>query len=168
MTMSRRTMSALAMTLVACSSTPQAAAPSSATRPAASSSPLSPISAEEHAQTIAAMKPPKRSRPVIAVVAQNDGTETTDFIVPYAVLAQSDAADVLAVAPEARPIRLTPALTIAPQETTSAFDARYPDGADYVIVPKIEEAADPAVVTWIQAQHARGATIVGICSGVKT
>lgn len=131
------------------------------------SGPRSEIAAEE-ARTLAAMRPPKRARPVIAVIGQNDGTETTDFIVPYAVLRASGAADVLAVAPEARPMRLTPALTIEPQATTADFDARFPDGADYVIVPKIEDTAHPAIVAWIQAQAANGATIVGICSGVKT
>ena len=124
--------------------------------------------ADEAARTLEAMKPPRRARPAIAVVGQNDGTETTDFIVPYAVLSASGAADVLAVAPEARAIRLIPALTIEPQLTLTGFDERYPDGADYVVVPKIEDTAHPAIVAWIRAQAARGATIVGICSGVKT
>ena len=127
------------------------------------------IPADEHARTIAAMKPPKRAqRPVVAVIADNDGTETTDFIVPYAVLAASDAADVFAVAPEDRAIRLAPALAIAPQLTIATFDSRYPDGADYVIVPKIENTANPIVVEWLQTQARKGSVIVGICSGVKT
>lgn len=126
------------------------------------------LSTEEQAKTIAAMKPPKRSRPVIAVIAQNKGTETTDFLIPYGVLAASDVADVVALAPEAGAIKLTPALTILPQATTADFDARYPEGADYVIVPKIEDSGDPAVVAWILAQAAKGSFIVGICSGVKT
>lgn len=122
----------------------------------------------EHARTIAAMKPPKRARPVIAVIAHNDGTETTDFVVPYAVLAASRAADVFAVAPDNGPIRLVPALAVAPQLTLEQFTARYPHGADYVIVPKLEHTADPTIVAWIQDEAARGAIIVGICSGVKT
>jgi transcriptional regulator GlxA family with amidase domain len=126
------------------------------------------IPAGEHARTIEGIKPPKRARPAIAVIAQNDGTETTDFVVPYAVLVASRAADVFAVATEDRPIKLVPALAIAPQLTTAGFDARYPDGADYVIVPHIEKVGHPDVVAWIQAQARRGAIIVGICSGVQT
>lgn len=122
----------------------------------------------EHARTIAALKPPKRARPVVAVIADNDGTETTDFVVPYAVLAKSDAADVYAVAIEDRAIRLTPALAVSPQLTTATFDVRYPDGADYVIVPKIDNTANPAVVAWLKTQASKGTVIVGICSGVKT
>lgn len=126
------------------------------------------ITAEEHARTINAMKPPKRARPVIAVVAENDGTETTDFIVPYAVLAASGAAEVFAVAPANRPIKMLPALTIAPHMTIAEFEKRFPDGADYLIVPKIERTADESVVSWIQQESTGGAIIVGVCSGVQT
>jgi transcriptional regulator GlxA family with amidase domain len=128
----------------------------------------SPIPADEHARTIEAMKPPKRARPVVAVVAHNDSTETTDFMVPYAVLAESGAAEVIAVAPEARRVQLTPALAIEPQMTLTAFDAAYPDGADYVIVPRIDPFDDATIVSWIQAQRTGGATIVGVCAGAKT
>ncbi len=144
------------------------AACETSTPSAPTESELSPIAAEEHARTIAALKAPKRARPVVAVIGDNDGTETTDFIVPYAVLAKSEVADVLAVAPEDRPILLTPALSVSPHLTTGAFDERYPDGADYLIVPRIDQTADPAVVAWLQAQAKKGTIVVGICSGVKT
>jgi putative intracellular protease/amidase len=127
-----------------------------------------PVPAEEQAQTIAAMKPPKRARPVIAVIGHNDGTETTDYIIPYSVLAHSGVADVVALAPEARPIKLVPALAVQPQATTAAFDARYPDGADYVVVAAMHPRDDPTVVAWIKRQAANGAVIVGVCSGVRT
>jgi putative intracellular protease/amidase len=130
--------------------------------------PSTSIPADEHARTSESMQPPKRARPVIAVLAHNDSTETTDFIVPYAVLAESGAAEVIAVAPEARRIQLTPALAVEPQMTTSTFDAAYPEGADYVIVPRLDPFDDATIVAWIHAQHAAGATIVGVCAGAKT
>src|SRR5688572_26200286 len=60
------------------------------------------ISAAEQQATIAAMRPPKRARPLVAVIAQNDGAETTDYIIPYSVLGESGAVDVIALATEAR------------------------------------------------------------------
>ena len=126
------------------------------------------IPADEHAATIAALSPPKRRRPVVALLGHNDGTETTDYLIPYAVLAESAAADVVAVAPEDRPITMTPALTVAPQATLADFDARWPDGADYVIVAAMHPRDDPRILAWIRDQAARGATIVGVCSGVRT
>jgi putative intracellular protease/amidase len=129
---------------------------------------LAPVPAEEHLRTIAAMKPPKRARPVIAVVGHNPGTETTDYLIPYAVLKQSGAAEVIALATDAGPLKLKPALTIQAEATTAQFDARYPDGADYVIVPAIADRDNPQVVAWVKAQAAKGSTIVAVCAGALT
>lgn len=129
---------------------------------------LQPVPADEHARTIAAMKPPKRARPVVAVIGANAGTETTDYIIPYAVLAESRAADVLALGTARGRLQFRPALAIRPQATTADFDARYPDGADYVIVPAINDRDDPVMIAWIRAQAAKGATIVAVCAGAVT
>lgn len=48
---------------------------------------------------------------------------------------------------------------------TAGFDQRFPDGADYVIVPAVGKPNDQALVTWISAQSGKGATIVSICDG---
>ncbi len=44
------------------------------------------IASEEHQKTIEALKPPKRKRPAIALIAANDGTEVADFLTAYGVL----------------------------------------------------------------------------------
>ena len=106
-----------------------------------------------------------RTRPVIAIVGENSGTEVTDFLIPYGVLKQSNAADVLAISTQASPLTLRPALTIQPDATVTVFDQRYPDGADYVIVPAVNKIAAPTLIAWITAQAAKGATIVSICDG---
>ena len=133
--------------------------PGSLPRPRAAAVP-----AEEQTRTIAALAPPKRARPVIAVIGDNAGAETTDYLVPFAVLTQSGVADVQALATGPGPLTLKPALTIEPQATIADFDARLPDGADYVIVPAHPSEA-PAVVAWIRSQRAKGATIVAVCAG---
>jgi putative intracellular protease/amidase len=122
-------------------------------------------SVDEQRRTISALRPPKRDRPLIAILGDNAGTETTDFLVPYGVLTESNIADVIAVAPEMGPIQLMPALAVQPQQTTASFDAMYPEGADYVIVPAMHRTDTPGVLTWIRAQSATGAIIVAICSG---
>jgi len=124
-----------------------------------------PISAEETAQTNAALKPPKRARPVVAVVGANMGTETTDYLVPYGVLKRSGVADVFALGTREGPLTMMPALTIVPETTVAGFEARFPDGADYVIVPALHDPTDVAVRDFIKRQAAGGATIVGICDG---
>jgi putative intracellular protease/amidase len=105
-----------------------------------------------------------RARPVIAVVGQNAGSVMSDYVLPYAVLAQSGVAEVLALATGPGPLLLPP-LKIEPGASLADFDRRYPDGADYVVVPAIRQADDPALLAWLGAQAARGATMVGICNG---
>lgn len=106
-----------------------------------------------------------RGQPLIAIVGENGGTELTDFAIPYGVLARSGAAQVTTVATQAGPLTMRPALKIQPHATVQQFDARYPDGADYVIVPAVNKADDPALLRWVAAQGAKGATIVSICDG---
>jgi putative intracellular protease/amidase len=131
-----------------------------------SSPSIAPITEGERALTLAAMKPPKRARPVVAIVGANEGTETTDYLIPYGVLKRSGAADVFALGTTPGVMRLMPALAIVPDATLDAFDRRFPDGADYVVVPALHEPRNSVLIAWIKAQAARGATIVGICDGV--
>ena len=42
--------------------------------------------------TLAALKPPKRARPLIAIIGINDATETTDYFMPYGILRRADIA----------------------------------------------------------------------------
>jgi putative intracellular protease/amidase len=132
-------------------------------------SPQPPPDQAEEAATLQALRPPKRTgRPLVAVVGASEGSETTDYLVPYAVLQQSGVADVVALGTRAGPLTLMPALTIEPQATTTGFDALHPDGADYVFVPALHRPDDPETVAFIKAQAAKGATIIGICAGVVT
>ncbi len=124
-----------------------------------------PIPAAEAEATLAALKPPKRARPVVAVIGINDATETTDYLMPYGILKRADVAEVMLLATEAGSVKLYPALTVEPDATIAAFDAEHPDGADYVIVPAMSRDDDPAALAWIQAQAEKGATIIGVCAG---
>jgi putative intracellular protease/amidase len=136
-----------------------------------------PIDASEHARTIDALRPPKRKKPVIAIITLNDATEVTDLLVPYGVLSHANIADVTVVAERAEPVRLHPfsalgrgpeLLRVEPQATTRTFDQRYPDGADYVVVPALEPRNNLHVLDWIVAQHRKGAKIFSVCAGSLT
>lgn len=116
---------------------------------------------------LAALKPPKRARPLVAIVGINDATETTDYLLPYGILKRADVADVVSLATEPGPVRLFPALSVQPDATIAAFDAAHPRGADHVIVPAMSRDDDPAVIAWLRSQAGKGAVIVGICAGAK-
>ncbi|MBN3785755.1 thiamine biosynthesis protein ThiJ [Burkholderia sp. Ac-20353] len=111
--------------------------------------------------------PPKagRTRPLIVVLADNAGTETTDFVIPYGVFKESRAADVLAVSTEPGTINLMPALQVLPDMSIAQFDASTPDGADIVVVPAMHRPDNPLLLAWVRAQVAKGALVVSICDG---
>ena len=106
-----------------------------------------------------------RTRPLIAVVGENGGTELTDFVIPYGVLSRLGAADVVSVATQPGILHLRPAVQIQPDLTMDEFDRRHPEGADYVVVPAIDNADNPKLLGWITAQAGKGATTVSICDG---
>ena len=134
--------------------------------PSAGAGAAPPVAQVETDATLAALKPPKRQRPLIAIIGANEGTETTDYLMPYGILKRADVADVMALATKAGAVTLYPALNkVEPQATVAEFDAQHPDGADYVIVPALRRADDPAVLQWIKAQSEKGAIIVGVCVG---
>jgi putative intracellular protease/amidase len=126
-----------------------------------------PIAKEETDATIAALKPRRRQRPLIAIIGINDATETTDYLMPYGILRRADVADVVALATQPGSMTLFPVLKIEPQATIADFDARHPDGADYVIVPAMSRDDDPAVLQWIRSQATNGAIVIGVCAGAK-
>lgn len=126
------------------------------------------LSAEEQREIISGLKAPKRQRPVVAILADNRGSETTDLMIPYAVLKRSDLVEVAVVAPEASPIALMPAMSIQPQFTLDVFDHAHPEGADYVIVPAFHhDDREGPILDWLRTQASSRATVIGICEGAK-
>ncbi len=43
---------------------------------------------QETSAALAALKPVKRQRPLIAIIGINDATETVDYLMPYGILHQ--------------------------------------------------------------------------------
>ncbi|TEA79174.1 DJ-1/PfpI family protein [Allopusillimonas ginsengisoli] len=134
---------------------------------AASVSTAPPVPDVERKSMLAALQPAGRHRPVIAVVGLNEATETTDYLMSYGILKRADVADVFALATQPGPITLYPALKVEPEATVAQFDARYPKGADYVIVPAMSRDDDAQVLRWINDQAAKGAWIISVCAGAK-
>ncbi|CAN5313290.1 DJ-1/PfpI family protein [soil metagenome] len=124
------------------------------------------VSVDRAALTLPAPKA-GRTRPLVVVVAENAGAETTDFVVPYGVLKDSGVADVRALSTGEGPVQLLRGVLIAVDQTVAAFDQAEPAGADVVIVPAQKSPSDPVLVDWLQSQAARGAVIVSVCEGAR-
>lgn len=109
-----------------------------------------------------------REVPVIAVIGSNRGTELSDFLVPYGILARDPALEVQAVSVEEGVLATftdlgEPGPRLRLETTISAFDKHFPAGADYVVVPA--QASSPALLSWLKKQVALGATLVSVCNG---
>jgi len=105
-----------------------------------------------------------RAQPLVAVIGENSGTVLSDFVVPYGVLSASGAADVVSVSTQAGVLKLGP-IQVQADQTAAEFDARFPEGADYVFVPAVSRHVDPVLTAWVQSQAAKGATMISICNG---
>lgn len=116
---------------------------------------------------VEALQPRRPGRPVVAVLALNEGTETTDLLLPHAVLKRADVADVQVVAPRSGTVRLFPVLQAEGAQDFAAFERAHPGGADYVIVPAMHADDDPAVLAWLRRQANSGARVIGVCSGAR-
>ena len=134
--------------------------------------PLPPVPAADDAVAerqkdafVEAMRPRREGRPVVAILALNDATETTDLLLPHAVLERAGVADVLVVAPHAGAIHLFPTLQVQAELDFAAFERLHPNGADYVIVPAMEPDDSPDVSAWLRRQADRGARVIGVCIG---
>jgi putative intracellular protease/amidase len=114
---------------------------------------------------VEAMKPRRQGKPIVAVLAVNEGTEMTDFLLPHAVLQRSGVVDVHAVAPQRGRVDLYPALAVEVTEDLASFDQANPSGADYVIVPAMSNENNPAAIAWLKQQSEKGARIIGVCVG---
>ena len=133
--------------------------------PAVSSVNASLVPRAETQAMLASLRPVGRGRPLIAVIGINDATETTDYLLPVGVLRRADVADVVMLSTGPGPVQLYNALTVKADATIAQFDARHPDGADYVIVPAMSRDDDPAALGWIRRQAGKGARIIAICAG---
>ncbi len=79
-----------------------------------------PMTKDDADAILSGLKPPKRERPVIAVIGLNDATETTDYLMPYGILRRSNVADVVLLATAAGRVTLYPALTVEPHATVAS------------------------------------------------
>ena len=99
-----------------------------------------------------------------AVLLDHAGTEVSDFLLPFELLAASRAFNVYATAPESRPATLTGGLDALPHLSYPAFERLPIDRPDLVVVPHMPDP-DAAVIDWIRKQATAGATVLSICTG---
>lgn len=108
------------------------------------------------------------------VVAANSGTEGSDFLAPYAVLATSGAFNLYAVAPERRITHLFPGGTfmrgvdVVPHYSFAEYDAGIGSDPDLIVIPYMPNTQAPeyaTILAWIRAHAGPRTILLSICAG---
>ena len=114
-----------------------------------------------------ALRPLAGPRPLVVLLADNAGTETTDLLVPHGILHRAGVADLRILSTGAGPVTLMPALSIEADQTLADFEAEHPGGADVVIVPALHSRGTATTTAFLRRQAAKGALILAICEGAE-
>jgi putative intracellular protease/amidase len=116
---------------------------------------------------LATLRASPYERPLVVILADNAGSETTDLLVPFSVIKRSGVADVLIVSTGDGVVQLMPALQVNANMTIAEFEAARPAGADVVIVPAFHSGGTALTSAFLQRQAAKGAFVVSICEGAE-
>jgi putative intracellular protease/amidase len=107
---------------------------------------------------------------VVAVALGQTGTVGSDVLAPYEVFASSPEFSVYTVAATAAPVSLTGGPGLVPAHTFADVDSGAAPAPDVVVVPAVGDptgAAEAPLRDWIIRQSARGAHLLGVCSGSR-
>ncbi len=111
------------------------------------------------------------------VLAGNLGTENTDFLAPFEVLAASGVFNVYVVAPERKVSALTsmPALSesidIVPDYSFAEYEKVIGHDPDLIVIPfipNLDTPEDRPIVDWIRHHAGPQTTLLSICAGALT
>jgi putative intracellular protease/amidase len=111
------------------------------------------------------------------VVAGTTGAESIDVLVPYQLLAETDAFNVYTLAPERQVLPLFPAspnlqgVDFVPHLSFDDYDERIGVRPDVVVVPWVPDADAPANASlreWLGRQVTEEVTLLTICGGSWT
>ncbi|HMQ29119.1 MAG TPA: DJ-1/PfpI family protein [Chloroflexaceae bacterium] len=115
------------------------------------------------------------ARRTAVIVAANSGTEGTDFLAPYEVLATSGAFNLYAVAPERRLTHLFPGaqsqrgVDFVPHYSFAEYDRAFGAAPDLIVVPYMPFDQAPeyqVILDWIRANAGPDTTLLTICGGL--
>ena len=108
------------------------------------------------------------SKPIVAVLVSNQGTEITDFLAPYAILSASEAFNVVTVAPKRAVSPVWPGLEVFPDFSFDEFDQTFCNGPDFIVVPYFLDYDNPTLLDWLTAKATSEKKVLSICEGART
>ena len=108
-------------------------------------------------------------RPTVAVLLGDGGTEASDFLAPFSILAASGKYNVFAVAEQDRPHNLFPGgLDVMPHYTIAEFNQEAVSQPDVIVLPYMEildEQSHKRLMDWVRVHWQADTVLVTICGG---
>ena len=109
-----------------------------------------------------------RSKKTAVILVSNEGTETTDLLVPYEIFSASNKFNVYTVAPKRQISPLTTGgVDIIPHFSFEEFEKTPGSTPDLVIIPAVHNWQDPALIKWIIDHNNEKTLILSICEGAR-
>jgi AraC family transcriptional regulator, transcriptional activator FtrA len=114
------------------------------------------------------------AKPTAVIIAANSGTEGSDFLAPYEVIATSGAFNLYAVAPERRVTHLFPGrpalrgVDFVPHYAMAEYDRAIGADPDLIVIPYLPNTQAPeyaTIMSWIRAHAGPQTILLSICAG---
>lgn len=105
------------------------------------------------------------------IIVGNKGTEITDFLVPYQMLAETGSFNVFTVAPRRVLSPLNGGLDFVPHFSIGEVDDYLGKSPDLIVVPNIpniQSPEDKVLIDWIRKKDDGSTVFLSICEGART
>jgi putative intracellular protease/amidase len=115
-----------------------------------------------------ALQPPAHdpSKPTVAILVSNNGTEITDLLAPYEVFAATGAFSVYTVAPQRAYIPfMWGGVDLMPHYSFAELDRLLGGNPAVIVIPYIKDPENPEIVQWIRDHAGPDTQVVSICGG---
>ena len=108
-----------------------------------------------------------RSKQTAVILVSNQGTETTDLLVPYEIFSASSKFNVYTVAPKRQISPLNGGVDIIPDFSFAEFEQNVGANPDLIVIPAVHNWQDPTLINWIIEHNQEKTVILSICEGAR-
>lgn len=108
-----------------------------------------------------------RSKKTAVILVSNEGTETTDLLVPYEIFSVSGKFNVYTVAPKRQISPLNGGVDIIPHFSFAEFEQNVGTSPDLIVIPAVHNWQDPELIKWIVEHSNEKNVILSVCEGAR-
>lgn len=106
-------------------------------------------------------------KPTAVVLISNEGTESTDLLAPFEILASSGALNVFTVAPARTISPIWHGVDILPHFTFESLEHVLHGPPNLILIPNIANPEDSVILNWIRRSANESTWIVSVCEGAR-